>query len=386
MRFTILFSLLLFTVTVYAQQKYTSQSLKIIFDQLPLDCKKQLIEKKECDCVIKGSVYPIRCVIDEDEINHIGLKVFDDSIHKITDNAVYSFIERELLKYILDDNQARDARRKQDHVYLYYANKSKESKLLDIPNNILKVIPDISGITMKHDSIKYEVLFTNSHGEKLGMEFPVINTLISGMDKKELDDIIFVELSKDIKSLPIKQQKQLDCTLNNESDLLVSEGGRFIIKDISSNRYYEKDSIKLVYDNKYVTESFSNLFLTGASDNHLISINLNIKSYGMKDNFVSMTVDKFLSHFNEQYKLYFGIEDTCASHLRGTLILYNPSLNFLHLLDIKTDTESLFGNSGNVTGKFYPYIPTHNIKDLFGKDNSKKSKLLDDILNDNSYE
>lgn len=380
--------LFLFTQSVSAQENYSSQSLRKIFDQLPLECKKHLIETKECDYMLKGSNYHLVCAFDGNVIIHAGLKVFDDSLNKSKSNSVYSFIERELLKFILDDNQAREARRKEDRVYLFYANSFQERKILNPSDQIQNIISDIVSISIKQDSIKYKVLLTNSGGEKLGMEFPVINSLISGMDKKELDENIFTELSKDINTSPNRQQKYLDSSFNREGDLLVGDSERFLIKDFSSKKYYlrEKDNIKLVWDKKYVTESLSNLFLIGAPANNPVSIDLIIKGYGNDDKFKSMTVDKLLSHFDDQFKFYFGIEDTSNVHLRGTLIIYNPELNYLHLIDIKTDTGLLFGNPGRVTGTFYPYIPTHNIKDLFGKGDNKKSILLEDILNVNRYE
>jgi len=215
------------------------------------------------------------------------------------------------------------------------------------------------------------------------MEFPIINTLISGMDKKELDENIFRVLSKNIKTNPNQELKHFDHSFNREGDLIVGEGERFLIKEFTTSRYYirEKDSVKLVYDKKYVNQSLSNLFLIGSTANKPVSIDLKLKGYGNDDKFISMTVDKLLSHFDNHFKLYFGIEDTSNVHLRGTLIIYNQGLNFIHLLDIKTDAESLFGNGGRVIGTFYPYIPIHNIKDLFGKFNSEKPILPDDILN-----
>lgn len=388
MRQKLLILFLLLTLVASAQVKFASQSLKKIYDQLPVTCKKQLIAKNECECILKGSYYSLKCKTDGNIITTIGLKVFQDSVNMVNSNSVNSFVESELLKFILDDEMARESRRKEDHVYIYFANSFKELSLLKSTESISKVISDISGISIKQDSLKYTVLITNTRGEKIGMEFPAINALISGMDKKELDENIFTYLSKDVPTYPNAKQRQPDRSFNNEGDLLVGGGENFIIKDFSSYKYYtrEKDTIKLVYDKKYVTESLSNLFLAGPPTYHPISIDLKIKGYGNDDKFQTMSVDKFLSHFDDQYKFYFGIEDTCNDHLRGTLIIYNPVLNFLHLLDIKTNVGLLFKNPGSVAGMFYPYIPTHNIKDLFGKGDNKKSIHLEDIINGNSYE
>jgi hypothetical protein len=368
--------------------KFVSQNVKKIYDQLPVTCKKQLIENKECECMLKGLRYHLKLETVGNVISNVGLKVFKDTVNSFNCNSINSFVEREFLKFILDDNVARESRRKEDHVYIYYANSFQEFSLLKTPESISKVISDISGITIKQDSLKYNVVITNSRGEKIGMEFPAINSLISSMDKKELDEYISTDLLKDIPINPNPDQRQLNHTFNSEGDLLVSEGEHFIIEDFTSYKYYkrEKDTIKLVFNKKYISESLSNLFLAGEPTNHRILIDLKIKGYGNTDKNKLMGIDKLLTHFDSQFKFYFGIEDTCNDHLRGTLLIYNSSLNYLHLIDIKTDAESLFKDPGHLVGSFYPYIPTHNIKDLFGKGDSKKSILLEDILNGNSYE
>jgi hypothetical protein len=375
-------------LSIYAQEKFASENIKKIFNQLPLDCKRVLVEKKECDCSLDGFVYHIKCEMDGDELNLIGLNVFEDSIYKHNNKAIFSFIEREFLKFILDNSIERVTRREEDHVKFFYSNSFQGRKMLNSPDNYFQnVISDINGISIKQTSVQYNVILINSKGEKIEIEFPIINTLISGKDKKELDDDIFKEFSKDIHiTTNIQKNNNSDLSFNNKGNLLVSEGENFLIKDFSSNRYYikDKDSLKLVFDKMYVEESFSNMFLSYLPYNQNITIDIKFKSYGNIEKNKSLTINNFLSHFDDQFKIFFGIEDSCKDHLRGTVLLYNPALNFLHLMDIKTDATSLFGLQGHLTATFYPYIPTHNIKDLFGKGNNNESILLDDILKENS--
>ena len=224
---------------------------------------------------------------------------------------INSFVGREFLKFILDDNKARELRCKEDHVYIYYANIFQGFSLLKTTEPISKVISDISRISIKQDSLKYTVVLANSRGEKIGVEFPATNELISGMDKKELDENIFTYLSTDIPAYSNLKQRQVDCSFNSKEELLVGEGENFIIKDFSSYKYYkrEKDTIKLVYDKKYISESLSNLFLAGEPTNHQIFIDLKIKGYGNQDKNTLMAVDNLLTHFDSTFKFYFGIED-----------------------------------------------------------------------------
>ena len=154
------------------------------------------------------------------------------------------------------------------------------------------------------------------------------------------------------------------------------------------NKYFKKenDSIKLVYNKSYPSESLSNLALTGSPTDHKITVDLKIKGYGNEDKPISMPLNKFLGHFDTHFKIYFGIEDAAADHLRGTLIIYNSVLNYLHLLDIRSDVISLFGDPGKLVGTFYPYIPTHNIKELFNIMEGSQSIISDNLLKQDIHE
>lgn len=381
-KFTFLFFFMAFSVT--AQEEFVALSLHHLYDQLPNSCKKQLLEKKECEFAFKGMNYRLRSEMDGNLITHIGLNVFNDSIHKLRKNVLYNFIEREFLKFILSDNLERNARFKEDHVYLFSENSIHESELLNSPDLIQRFTGNIVGISFIQDSIRCKILFTNSKGEKLGMIFPVNNSIIRGMDKKELDEEIISQLSKDRDNQSLHKRNQ-NCDYLNKGDLLFCKGENFYIENFSSDIYYKKvnGSLSLVFDKNYVSESFSNLFISELTNNNPITLNFKMKSYANTDKVISLQLNKFLSKFDDNCKFYFGIEDNNNAHLRGTLLIYNQELNYLHLLDIRTDAEKLFGNFGQVTGTFYPFIPTDNIKNIFRRDIDSKTNLVNAILKGN---
>jgi hypothetical protein len=181
----------------------------------------------------------------------------------------------------------------------------------------------------------------------------------------------------------------LSDSLLQKGDLYVKEGGNYLIKGFSGNTYYRKnaDSFLPVYQQQYVKESFANLFLTQLFDNHPVSMSIKIKSYGEDKATINTSVMQFLSHFDASYQLYVGIEEFENDHIRGSLILYNPVLNFIHLIDMKTTPANLFGNGQNqISAVMYPFIPCHNIRDLFYKEDNGKSITIDDILLENDNE
>jgi hypothetical protein len=376
-------------LTISAQDRFVSHSLNIIFEKLPTDCQKNLLSKKECNCFLKGYSFKLKSEFDDNRMVHLGLYVFSDSTkeHGSTFDDLYKFIERELLQFIVDNEQARSTRQKEEKVYIYYSNIFQKKSLLNNPAFIQNVVKDLTGVTVDNDGINYKATLLNSDSERLELEFPNINSLILGMDKKELDDFIYSELSKSVKKSRSSLGQVSTDNLKKVGNLYISEGDYYLIKGFSSNTYYKKDedSVGVVFQVDNLKESFSNLFLTDLSSKRQILFEIKLRSYGGNDQLVSTTVDQFLAHFSSDFKLYFGVEDLNPASLRGSLILFNQGLNFIHLLDIKSTSSSLFANTGKVTGILYPYIPCHNIKDLFGIIEAKDPVLFD-LLNQDAHE
>ncbi len=381
MSYRLAFIFLFFSLAVSAQNKFASQFIETIWSKLPMDCQKTLNAQKECDCIIRGSVYHLKSEFDGYKIVHLGIKIFNDSITRADNPFVYQFIERELLLFILNDEQLRNARQQEDKIYLYYTSTFKKRSLLRDPGLISNVVSGLSGVSVKQDSLTCKVLLYNTDSERLEIEFPKINTLIRSMDKKELDDYIFSELLKDIHDWQQQGNNLAPGPLHREKNLFVSEGEQYMIKGLSSNKYYKRmnDNIVVLFQPDFISESFSNLFLTDLPLRNQTQLDLKVKIYGGKDQLISTTVGQFLDHFDSHYKLYFGVESAEPDGIRGSLIIYCPELNYIHLLDVKTTANSLFEHHAKVSGIMYPYIPSHNIKELFGK-NDGNEPVLDNLI------
>lgn len=379
-KLTILF--LFFVIGASSQARFASQSMEVLWSKLPANCQKILLTQKECDCQIKGLVYCLKSELDGNRITHLGLKVFNDSVSKANNPFVYRFIERELLQFILNDEQGRNTRQLEDKVYLYYTSNFQKRTVLNNPTLIHNVFSGLSGSTIKQDSLTYKVLLVNHDMERLEIEFPKENALIRGMDKKELDDFIYSELSTNIKDVGKHRGSLINSHLMSEENLLVSVGENYLIKGFNSTTYYKSENNRtaILFQPDRIKESFSNLFLTDLAFNRSTQLDLKISSYGGNDQLLSITISQFLSNFGSDYKLFFGVETAKPDGIRGSLIIYCPSLNYIHLLDLRTTTSSLFNKQSKLNGVLHPYIPSHNIRDLFGivKVNGP---VLDDLIN-----
>lgn len=379
-----IFLILFFTfqsLAIVAQENFASRDLKEIFEKLPADCKKNLLNNKGCECNLRGEVYEIRIEFDHNQITNLGVKVFNDSLSYMYDEPEFLFVEREILRFILSDAKSRDSRLKEDQVGFKYSSLFQSWEILKATSIINKVIRDLKEVTENNTDGKYQVVLTNSKGDKLSVEFPANVSIITGMDKKELESQLLESLlEKDVSKTEDFIIKPLG-NLYSEGDLLHTDDENFLIKNLSNKKYFIRveDSLKLVFSPQYIKESFSNISL-GAYDHIPVQAIITIKEYGSGEKTITMPLKQFLTHFEFPYKNYFGIEDSVADNLRGSLIIFNPKLNFIHLCDIKTTNSVLFSKKPEINIIMYPFIPTHNVKDLFGTGKSNKSIQLDDLI------
>lgn len=387
MYYKLTYIFLLLVSSVSSQNRHASQSLKALWEKLPVDCRNELQLNKEYSCNLKGVTFGLKREFEGGKLMHLGLNVFNDSIQKTENPFVYSFIERELLQYVLDDEPIRNVRQKEEKVFLFYSNNFQKRALINNLNSIKNVVSDLTGVIIKHDSLSYRVLLVNSNAERLEIEFPKINTLIRSMDKKELDDFIYNEFSVNVKYKQPQSKSLVNDPMKREGNMLVSEGEHYLINGFTANTYYKKEqnNIKVLFEHDCIGESFSNLFLTDLPFRQPTQLELKIRSYGGIDQTVFTTIAQFLAHFDSQFKLFFGVESDKPEGIRGSLIIYCPALNYIHLLDVKTTEPLLFGDQVKVSAVMYPYIPCHNIKELFGK-TEKNKPVLDDLLKGNAYE
>lgn len=360
LKYFFILSVFLFLVKFSTAQNYSVEQ-DIVLKRLSSEGKNNLIKKGFSSCTINGTTYSLH----KNEGNRIGLKVFENYISP-DKPIIYTFIESELLKFILNSDIERESRRREEGVTIYFAENFKNFTLLKNASDINRVIQDTIRIVLNIENFTYLVTIANLKGDRLGIKFPAVCSLIMEMDKKELVDNLIFQLSYYKKNEVEFETNYNTYNLVKEGNLLVSRGDKYLIQNMKSDLYYlnEHDSLKPLFKSEYTSQSFSNLLLMPSSFSSKRELNLKIKEYGDTYKNIKMNLNDFLTYFNSDFKAYFGIEDTSSTHLRGTLILYNSRLNYIHLIDLITTKTDLFDSLGIIKGTLYAYIPTHDIKSL----------------------
>ncbi|WP_344816566.1 hypothetical protein [Flavobacterium cheonanense] len=366
--------------SVVAQSVFANNRLNELFSILPIECKNSINQANntKCLCKIAGDSIPIKTSFNnEGQINHVGLDLFSLDNNLIFSPSVIGFIERSLLEDLLWNNTAYiNKKNKEDRIQLFKNNKALGEIGFSKINGIIPIIKNEFAFSLKQEGLEYTAVLENMNG-KITIIFPATNAVISGMDKKEYGEQVMASL-KTIKNYanfipktPLKDQLK-----TYKDDIKVSVGNSYF-KSITSTKYYKVTDVVIepLFSREYPLESFCNIFLMPMEANKKIQLNITHKIYGDEKFDYKVNLNDFISFFGTDFEFYFGIEEKTDESMSGTLIIFNRKLNFVNLLYVNTNKNTLLGNNPIINAKLYTNIPSDNIKNLFADyDSSNTTK------------
>jgi len=358
-----------------AQQVFYSQSLQNLYYSLPETCRDVASRISTIDTVILcynialGDAVPVTCHWDENEVlEHIGYRFLPVGDTVTVNNVIVRFIERELLSLLLtsDISQAFVSYRENSISILLNDKPIRQSALHD-KQGFLSLLRNFQYISINFiDDRKYEVSLVFDKGQKVSFHFPADSELLTGMNKKERDIRLAVQLKnhrakRDGIVVPDYSYLQLF-----RDTIYVDKGSSFMIPQINNDIFYMKidSTYNLVFDNNFLAESFSNKLIVPTILG--FTINITHRMYGNQVKKYSVNSRDFDDYFLCDYDRYFGIETIEKDKLTGTLILSDRNAASIHLAYVSVKIDDLL-NGGTMEMQLNSNIPQQNIKTLFGK-------------------
>lgn len=354
-----------------------SQEIERLFMLIPEHCTQNVMES-----INESKNYTKFCSLDENQrlvfevenenLIHTGLHIFDKEERDFYPREVFGFVERYFLEFILSKNVREfEDRLKQNGIELHVNNRNISSSQFNHKTNIVKLLGNNANTrTFYKDSLSY-VFSVSDELLNIQVKFPANNSVIKGMDKLEMDIYLEQKLKRHKASSPggfsIEDYKAEKLTSIGGNELLIWKGDTYH-DEINSNLFFIKadNTIKLVFDPLYPTQSFANIFLTGVLNKSLL-LDISHIQYGNTRSQYKVSLLNFISYFKENgYELFFGIEDSVPDNMEATLVIYNPFFNHINLLHIKTKEELLFQKESSIETRLFSNIPSDNIKNIFG--------------------
>lgn len=320
-----------------AQNRFRTQELQRLATVLPLDA--QAIDDGFQYPVVHGLPLVVHC--QARVIDHIGLRLFSDQLRMQGNSPIFDFLERYFLQLKYPPMVKTASNMIRDDAFQFIS-----GTLADIDK--LRMTDDFS---YSNDNHRYTATWSRNGQMLLSVSFPVEYELISGENKIEAEN----NLPSDVKRAVVKKGK--DLPTRTES----------YINECFSNRLYQQNG-QLIVSSRHPAESAANMMLsTNAKGKY--DINITQISYGFQKKVFLVPLRQWIAFCkNNGCQLYFGIEQIADNGTVNAVVLaFNQAENYNHVLTVSIPADVISQRQGVVEARLYPYVPTHNVMNMFAK-------------------
>ena len=321
---------------VTAKSSFRTAELERLANELALDI--EALPDGYSHPIAKG----VRLTVHQKEqtIDHIGLYLFTEELRSIGKSPIFDFLERYFLqlKYPPRTKSMLNMIRDDQFQFLTGSLKSVDN------------IQPTDGFSFNYDNHNYQATWNRKDTTLLSVSFPVEYELISGENKIEAED----NLPSDIRSTKV--------IIPTGRPVIKKE--HYLSKEFTNRLYLSKG--ELVLSGRHPMESAANMMLSLQTGGDY-SINITQMSYGFKKTVFEIPLKQWIAFcLNHGCELYFGIEDlTDKNEVQCVVVAVNEAENYNHVLTAKISSDILEPKKGTIEAQLYPYVPTHNVLNMF---------------------
>lgn len=222
----------------------------------------------------------------------------------------------------------------------------------------------------------FEVTWLVDERPFVTLDFPAQYDLILGMDQSEAKK----KLKETILTSPKRQSSgQTPTSLEkNDEGIYVSATDSFELVSLNDALYYNKvrEGYEPVFSNEYVEYSAANMF-QGLIQDVDYRMYVEQSMYGMKTISYSLTLNQWLNYCAEWgLKVFFAVEEVHEDGLLALVIAHSEELGYNHLLSVTIPDKFIADQRAALKVRLTPYIPLHNVKNLFSTEPNNRKKHL----------
>ena len=273
-------------------------------------------------------------------IDHVGLYLFPDEMRQMDKSPVFDFLERYFLQLKYPPRSKSMSNMIRDDQFKFL-----NGSLSSVDNILLT-----DGFSYNYDNHYYVATWNRKDSILLSVSFPVEYELISGENKIEAEDNLPFDIRNTKVEIPTGKPS--------------AKKDHYLSKDYTNRLYLSKG--ELVLSEKHPLESAANMMLslqTGGDFN----INITQLSYGFKKTVFEVPLKQWIAFCQDHgCELYFGVENlTNKNEVECVVMAVNTAENYNHVLTAKISSDILEPKSGTIEARLYPYVPTHNVLNMF---------------------
>ena len=296
-----------------------------------------------------------------------GLKLFSPEQRKAASKThviVMDFLERYFSKLPQTKHTTIAIKLADDKVYFRNGSFSDLSQ-----------VTDTMPFTINFFEKYYEVEWKKQEKPFVTIVFPAQYDLLLGMQQEEAqrkmkETITSTPHSTAAVPLPkeIKQQKD---------GIYMAKTGYLELESLNDATYYNKvgNSFSPYFDKKHLDYSAANLF-HGLLSKKDYQLHVEQSVYGLKTISYTISLRQWLDYCASLgLKVFFAIEEEREDGLLALVIAQSKELGFNHMLSVVVPDKFVTNKKVVLKARMTPYIPIHNIKNLFGKESINHRKI-----------
>ena len=297
------------------------------------------------------------------------LKLFSPEQREIASSShviVMDFLERYFNNLPKTKHTSIPIKMADDKVYF------RNGRLADL-SQIVDTMPFSINLSYRY----YEVEWKKQDKPFVTIVFPAQYDLILGMQQNEAqqkfkETILAASPRKDSVMIPQEKVMLEDSIFMVKNEYLELES----FNDATYYIYNKVDSTFSPYfDTAHLGYSAANLFQNLISDaDYQMYVEQSV--YGLKTINYTISLRQWLDYCAAWgMKVYFGVEEQREDGLLVLVIAENKDFSFNHMLSVVIPDKFVTDKKAVLKVRLTPYIPTHNVKNLFQKESINRRRI-----------
>ena len=313
--------------------------------------------------MVTRSIITILLLIGTQSLSAQGLKLFSPEVRDAASYhqlVVMDFLERYFGNELPALKQTTLEHKMADDKIFF-----RKGKLQDM-YHLTDTMPFSFSLLDRYYEVKWEPVVT--------IVFPAQYDLLLGIEKDEAQN----RLKETILAAPdCRYEKEIPANLSLLDDgIWQSKSECFELESLNDAIYYNKvrDDYQPVFDSSHLEYSAANLF-HGLIANADYRMYVEQSVYGMKTINYSLSLHQWLNYCAQLgMKVFFAVEEQREDGLLAIVIAQSRELGFNHLLSVVIPDKFVTDKNAVLKVRLSPYIPTHNVKDLYQKESANHKK------------